>query len=125
VTSEAQPAAFDALVLPGGVANADALRTDAAAVRFATAIADTGKPIAAICHGPWTLVEGDFVRDRTMTSWPSLRTDINNAGGHWVDEEVRLCEDGPGPLISSRKPDDLPAFCRTLVEVFAKEAATR
>lgn len=106
------------LVLPGGVANPDALRTDDDAVAFAKSFFDAGKPVAAICHAPWTLVEADVLRGRTLTSWPSVRTDISNAGGNWVDEEVAVCSAGPNTLISSRKPDDLPAFCATLVEVF-------
>jgi protease I len=115
---------FDALVLPGGVANPDQLRTDPAAVAFARSFFADGKPVAVICHGPWTLVEADVVRDRTLTSWPSLRTDIRNAGGSWVDQEVTVCTGGPNVLISSRKPDDLPAFCATLVERFAGQPAT-
>lgn len=110
---------FDALVLPGGVANPDRLRTVPDAVSFARGFVDAGKPVAVICHGPWTLVEADVLRGRTLTSWPSLRTDIRNAGGRWVDEEVVVDEDGAGPLISSRRPDDLPAFCRALVEAVA------
>ena len=117
---EADPSRFDALVLPGGVANPDQLRTRPGAVRFAKSFADSGKPIAVICHGPWTLVEAGVVRGRTLTSWPSLQTDIRNAGGTWVDEEVHTDTDGPGPIISSRKPDDLKAFCATLVETFAR-----
>jgi len=113
--------AFDALVLPGGVANPDQLRVDDDAVSFVRRFVLSGKPVAVICHGPWTLVEADVVRDRTLTSWPSLATDITNAGGTWVDEEVTVCSDGPNPLISSRKPDDLDAFCATVVEVFARE----
>jgi protease I len=110
---------FDAVVLPGGVANPDQLRLDAAAVKFVKAMTAAGKPIAAICHGPWTLVEADVVRGRTLTSWPSLRTDIANAGGHWVDEEVTVCTNGPNTLITSRKPDDLKAFCHELITAFA------
>ncbi len=106
---------FDLLVLPGGVANPDQLRTDAKAVAFARAFFDAGKPVGVICHGPWTLVEADVVRDRTITSWPSVQTDIRNAGGSWVDEEVVVCENGPNILISSRKPDDLKAFNDALV----------
>ena len=106
---------YDALVLPGGVANPDALRVDEDAVGFVTGFFEEGKPVAVICHGPWTLVEGDLVRGRTLTSWPSLKTDIVNAGGEWVDEEVHV----DGGLVTSRKPDDLPAFCATLVEEFA------
>jgi protease I len=109
----------DALVLPGGVANPDQLRTDGSAVRFVRDFFAAGKPVAVICHGPWTLVEADVVRDRRLTSWPSVQTDIRNAGGEWVDEEVVVCSAGPNSLVTSRKPDDLDAFCQTLVEVFA------
>lgn len=116
---DADVAAYDALVLPGGVANPDYLRTRAAAVAFTRAFFDAGKPVAVICHGPWTLVEAGVVQGRTMTSWPSLRTDIRNAGGTWVDEEVQVCTSGPNTLISSRKPDDLDAFTRELVARFA------
>jgi protease I len=111
---EVQPDQYDALMLPGGVANPDALRTDEKAVRFVRAFFDTKKPVAAICHGPWTLVEADVVRGRTLTSWPSLKTDIRNAGGQWVDREV-VVDNG---LVSSRKPQDLEAFCRKMVEEF-------
>ena len=113
---------FDGVVLPGGVANPDQLRQDEAAVRFLRAFVDAGRPVAVICHGPWTLVEAGVVRDRTLTSWPSLRTDITNAGGQWVDRDVFVCEspDTPNTLISSRKPDDLDAFCAKAVEVFAR-----
>jgi protease I len=114
-TTELQADQFDALVLPGGVANADELRTDAAAVRFVADMARAGAPIGVICHGPWTLIEAGAVRGRTLTSWPSLRTDIVNAGGRWVDEVVHV----DGNLISSRKPHDLPAFCREIVTRFA------
>jgi protease I len=110
---------YNALVLPGGVANPDHLRTDPDAVAFVDAFFAAGKPVAVICHGPWTIVEADRVRGRTLTSWPSVRTDIVNAGGHWVDEPVVVCEDGPNVLISSRKPADLSAFCQTLVQRFA------
>jgi protease I len=82
----------------------------------------SGKPAAVICHGPWLLVEADLVRDRALTSWPSLRTDIRNAGGNWVDTEVQVCPAGPNTLVTSRKPDDLPAFCGTLVQVFARQS---
>jgi protease I len=113
------PRTYDALVLPGGVANPDLLRTDAGAVAFVKGFVESGKPVAVICHGPWTLVEADVVRGRTLTSWPSVRTDLVNAGATWVDQEVVTCTEGPGALVSSRKPDDLPAFCTTLVQVFA------
>jgi protease I len=106
---------FDLLVLPGGVANPDRLRTDKTAVAFIKSFVDAGKPVGVICHGPWTLVEADVVRDRTITSWPSVQTDIRNAGGNWVDEEVVVCDKGPNILISSRKPDDLKAFNDALV----------
>ncbi len=111
---------YDALVLPGGVANPDFLRTQPAAVGFARSFFDAGKPVAVICHGPWTLVEAGVLAGRTLTSWPSLQTDIRNAGGVWVDEEVVVCEAGPNTLVSSRKPDDLKAFNRTLVDVFSR-----
>ena len=110
---------FDGLVLPGGVANPDQLRMNEKAVAFAKGFFDAGKPVAVICHGPWTLVEADVVRDRTITSWPSLQTDIRNAGGTWVDEEVVVCSGGSNTLVSSRKPDDLKAFCQAAVDAFA------
>jgi protease I len=110
--AEANPEDYDGLVLPGGVANPDFLRTDEDAVRFVRSFFEAGKPVAAICHAPWTLVEADVVRGRTLTSWPSLRTDIRNAGGEWVDEQVHTDQG----LVTSRKPDDLPAFCDKLVE---------
>ncbi len=113
---------FDGMVLPGGVANPDQLRTDPAAVEFIRRFFKAGKPSAVICHGPWTLVEADVVRGRRLTSWPSLKTDIRNAGGDWVDEQVVTCTSGPNTLITSRKPDDLEAFCRELVEVFARSS---
>jgi protease I len=107
---------FDALLLPGGVANPDLLRTDDDAVGFVRDFAESGKPIGVICHGPWTLVEAGVVKGRTLTSWPSLQTDIRNAGGTWVDEEVHV-DNG---WVSSRKPDDLPAFCAKVVEEFCE-----
>jgi protease I len=110
--ADAKESDYDGLVLPGGVANPDFLRMNEDAVRFTRSFFEAGKPVAAICHGPWTLVEADVVRDRTLTSWPSLETDIRNAGGNWVDEEVHV-DHG---LVTSRKPDDLPAFCDKLVE---------
>jgi protease I len=107
---------YDALVLPGGVANPDLLRADADAVGFVRGFFEEGKPVGAICHGAWTLVEADLVRGRRLTSWPSIKTDIRNAGGDWVDEEA--CVDGG--LVTSRNPDDLPAFCSKLVEEIAE-----
>jgi protease I len=121
--AEANPDDFDALMLPGGVANPDQLRTEPDAVAFAKSFFDAGKPVAVICHGPWTLVEADVVRGRTITSWPSLRTDIRNAGGVWLDEPVAVCTEGPNTMVSSRKPGDLPAFCTKMVEVFARTDA--
>lgn len=106
---------FDLLVLPGGVANPDQLRTIPAAVDFVRSFFESGKPVGVICHGPWTLVEADVVRGRTLTSWPSVQTDIRNAGGNWIDEEVVVDTEGSNVLISSRKPDDLKAFCDALV----------
>jgi protease I len=103
---------FAALVLPGGVANPDALRLNSAAVAFVKSFVESGKPVAAICHAPWTLIEADVVRGRTVTSWPSVQTDLRNAGANWVDETVVT----DGNLITSRKPDDLPAFNKTLLE---------
>ncbi|WP_030669196.1 type 1 glutamine amidotransferase domain-containing protein [Streptomyces sp. NRRL B-1347] len=120
VVAEASAAGFEALVLPGGVANPDALRMDERAVGFVKDFFTAGKPVAAICHAPWTLVEADVVRGRTLTSWPSLRTDIRNAGGTWVDQEVQVCTAGPNVLVTSRKPDDLPAFCRALTDALGK-----
>src|SRR3954469_18623782 len=110
--ADADPNDYDGLVQPGGVANPDFLRTSEDAVRFTRAFFEAGKPVAEICHGPWMLVEADVVRGRKVTSWPSLQTDIRNAGGEWVDEEV-VVDNG---LVTSRKPDDLPAFCDKLVE---------
>jgi protease I len=112
---------FDALLLPGGVANPDQLRTLPKAVAFVRAFFDAGKPVAAICHGPWTLVEADVLKGRTITSWPSIKTDLRNAGADWVDREV-VVDDG---LVSSRKPDDIPAFNRKMIEEFAKGRKTR
>ena len=114
--SEADASDYDGLVLPGGVANPDFLRADEDAVSFVRAFFEQDKPVGAICHGPWTLVEAGVLKGRTITSWPSLQTDIRNAGATWVDEEVHV-EDG---LVSSRNPDDLPAFCAKIVEEFAE-----
>jgi protease I len=113
--TDADAADFDGLVLPGGVANPDKLRTDGDAVAFVKSFASAGKPIAAICHGPWTLIEAGVVDGRTLTSWPSLRTDLANAGATWVDEEVH--EDNG--LVTSRKPDDLKAFCAATLDAIA------
>lgn len=119
---EASVQEYDALVLPGGVANPDMLRLSDKAVAFAKGFFDAGKPVAAICHASWTLVEAGVVRGRTLTSWPSLRTDIGNAGGTWVDEQVKVCTDGPNTLITSRKPADLKAFDEAFVAEFHKAA---
>jgi protease I len=113
---DADPADYDGLLLPGGVANPDLLRMDPDAVRFVRAFFDAGKPIASICHGPWMLVEADIVRGRTVTSYPSLRTDIENAGGKRVDEEVHV----EGGIVTSRHPGDLPAFCAKMIEELAE-----
>jgi protease I len=110
--ADADAGDYDGLVLPGGVANPDFLRSDEDAVAFARAFFEQAKPVAVICHGPWTLIEADVVRGRKLTSWPSLKTDLRNAGAEWVDEEV-VVDEG---LVSSRNPDDLPAFCAKLVE---------
>jgi protease I len=120
LTKEARIDDYDAVVLPGGVANPDLLRQDAAAVGFLTAMCQAGKPVAAICHGPWVLIEGDLVAGRTVTSWPSLQTDLRNAGATWVDEDVHVCRRGPNALITSRKPDDIFVFCREITSVFAE-----
>jgi protease I len=116
----ADPASFDGLVLPGGVANPDRLRTVPQAVQFVRAFFDAGKPVAAICHAPWTLVEADVVRGRTLTSWPSLQTDLRNAGATWVDQEVVVDTAGPGTLVTSRKPDDLKAFCQATTDALGQ-----
>ncbi len=112
---------FDALVLPGGVLNPDSLRTHEGAMRFVKSFVELGRPVGAICHGPWSLVEADVVRNRTVTSWPSLRTDLENAGARWVDKEV-VADDG---LVTSRNPADLPAFCDTVVEKIAEAPYAR
>ncbi|MBO8184303.1 type 1 glutamine amidotransferase domain-containing protein [Streptomyces spirodelae] len=118
LVAQAGPGEFDGLVLPGGVANPDFLRTDENAVAFVKGFFDAGLPVAAICHAPWTLVEADVVRGRTLTSYPSLRTDIENAGGTWVDEQVRVCDGGNNKLITSRKPADLAAFDKAFLTEF-------
>jgi protease I len=110
----ARPDHYDALVLPGGVANPDQLRMQPKVVSFVRSFFDAHKPVGVICHGPWTLIEADVVKGRKITSWPSLKTDLRNAGADWVDQEV-VTDNG---LVSSRKPDDLPAFCRKIVEAF-------
>ncbi len=117
--ADADVADFDGLVLPGGVANPDALRTDAAAMAFVKSFFEAGKPVAAICHAAWSLVESGVVSGRRLTSWPSLQTDIRNAGGTWVDQELVV----DGNLITSRKPDDLPAFNAAITEHFAHAPA--
>jgi protease I len=119
---DASASDFAALVLPGGVASPDKLRLVPEAVGFVQAFAASGKPIAAICHGPWTLVEAGLVAGKTLTSWPSLQTDIRNAGGDWRDEEVFVCSRQGFDLVTSRKPDDLEAFGKKLVETFAGAA---
>ena len=114
----ADPREYDALVLPGGVMNPDKLRTIPSAVAFVKSFFDAGKPVAAICHGPWTLIESGAASGHRMTSWPSLKTDLRNAGAEWVDQEVVV----DGKLVTSRKPDDLPAFNREVVKLFAQSA---
>ena len=119
-TADAHADDYDAMVLPGGVANPDQLRLDKPAMRLLHEVAEAGKPIAVICHGPWSLIDAGVARGRTMTSWPSLRTDLTNAGTTWVDREVVVCDEGPNRVVSSREPGDLPAFCATFVDVFAQ-----
>ena len=111
----AHPGDFDALLLPGGVLNPDALRTQPKAVEFVKSFFDAGKPVAAICHGPWTVIEAGAARGRRIASWASLKTDLRNAGAEWVDQEVVV----DGNLVSSRKPDDIPAFNRAMIELFS------
>ncbi|MER5405738.1 type 1 glutamine amidotransferase domain-containing protein [Streptomyces sp. NPDC002769] len=120
VVADVSATSFDGLVLPGGVANPDALRLDEGAVSFVRDFFDQGRPVAAICHAAWTLVEAGVVLGRVLTSWPSLQTDIRNAGGTWVDEQVHVCDQGPNVLITSRKPDDLKAFREAFLAEFAK-----
>jgi protease I len=115
LVADADPASYDGLMLPGGVANPDALRLDEDAVAFVRDFVESDRPVAAICHAPWTLAEADVVSGKRMTSWPSLRTDLRNAGAEWVDEEVVV----DGRLVTSRKPDDLPAFNEAMLELFA------
>jgi protease I len=115
----ADPAQYDALLLPGGVMNPDQLRMNPDAVRFVKHFLEHAKPVAAICHGPWMLVEAGAAKGRTITSWPSLKTDIRNAGGTWVDEEVVLSNG----VVTSRKPDDIPAFNKQMIDLFAKSAS--
>jgi protease I len=119
--NSAKASDFDALLLPGGVMNPDHLRMDEKAVAFVSQFTQTGKPVAAICHGPWTLVEADAVRGKTMTSWPSLRTDLRNAGANWVDKEVIRDKN----FVTSRKPDDIPAFNREMIKMFAETGQTQ
>ncbi|MEU6664978.1 type 1 glutamine amidotransferase domain-containing protein [Streptomyces sp. NPDC046727] len=121
VVGETSAGSFGGLVLPGGVANPDFLRMDEKAVAFVRDFFDQGRPVAAICHAPWTLVEADVVSGRVLTSWPSLRTDIRNAGGTWVDERVKICDHGSNQLVTSRKPADLKPFCDAFLHVFAGE----
>ena len=118
---QAQADDYDALLLPGGVANPDQLRTNPKAVEFVKQFVDSAKPVGVICHGPWTLIEAGVVKGRTMTSWPSLKTDLSNAGANWVDQEV-VTDKG---LVSSRKPDDLPAFSRKLIEEIGERQHAR
>jgi protease I len=118
---EADASDYDALLIPGGVGNPDQLRADENVVQFTREFFEEGKPVASICHGPWVLVEAGVVKDRTVTSWPSLQTDIRNAGGNWVDEEV-VVDEG---LVTSRKPDDIPAFNRKMIEEFAEGVHAR
>ncbi|ACU40567.1 type 1 glutamine amidotransferase [Actinosynnema pretiosum subsp. pretiosum] len=116
--AEADPADYDGVVIPGGVANSDLVRTDEDAVRFVQAFARAGKPIASICHGPWLLAEADVLKGKKLTSYPSIRTDLRNAGADWSDEEVRVCDHNGWTLVTSRNPDDLPAFNKAALKAF-------
>jgi protease I len=122
VVGEVSTDDYDALVLPGGVANPDSLRMNADAVAFTRAFFEVGKPVAAICHAPWTIVEAGTIPGRTLTSYPSLQTDIRNAGATWVDEEVVVDSEGSNTLVTSRRPDDLKAFCQETIAAFATTA---
>jgi protease I len=113
---QAQPEDFDGLLIPGGLMNPDTLRSTPAALEFTRHFFEEGKPVAAICHGPWVLIDAEVVRGRTLTSWPAIKTDVRNAGGHWVDKEV-VVDNG---LVTSRKPDDIPAFNKKMIEVFGE-----
>jgi protease I len=119
--AQANPEDYDALVLPGGVANPDALRINKDAIDFVEYFNETGRPVGAICHGLWSLIEADMVHGRTVTSWPSLKTDLRNAGATWVDQEVVV----DGNLVTSRKPEDLPAFCHALIDIIAESVEAR
>jgi protease I len=121
VLEDANPEDYDGLILPGGVMNPDALRMNSRAVAFVRHFTSSHKPVVAICHGPWTLIEADAVRGRRITSWPSLKTDLRNAGAQWVDEEVVVEPE----LVTSRKPGDLPAFCREMVRMFERTPSGR
>jgi protease I len=125
LVAESSAQDYDALVLPGGVANPDALRTDERAVAFVRRFFELGRPVAAICHAPWTLIEADVVRGRTLTSWPSLRTDVRNAGGTWEDRASVVCHAEPSALITSRKPADLEAFCGAFLHEFEAQRGGR
>jgi len=118
-TADAEASDYAAVVLPGGVANPDHLRQDAGARRLVRAAADAGTPLAVICHGPWTLIDAGVASGRTLTSWPSLQTDLTNAGATWVDEEVVVDDGGAGPIITSRNPGDLPAFTKALIDALS------
>ncbi|TCI98970.1 type 1 glutamine amidotransferase domain-containing protein [Aeromicrobium sp. IC_218] len=119
---DVSPSDYDALILPGGTINADTLRLDEDAMAFVKGFVDAGKPVAAICHGPWALVQTDVLGGKTLTSYPSLRVDIQNAGGTWVDEQVQVCTAEDWTLVTSRNPDDLEAFTAKIVEVFGAQA---